>query len=144
MADAVSKIVPHIDVSSWVPLGGKTRMIGLPQKELDTTEPETIPPIVEGESIRNEIQALLIGDTLILSVGSMEAYVQIGLDIKRTAPFARTFTLAFSNGPWLGYLPSPHGYAISDPDARQTPFSSQAPHVLVEEALRLANAMKQR
>lgn len=144
LANEVLEIVPHIDVSSWVQLGGGTRMIGLPQKQLDTTKPETVPPIVEGKSIQNEIQALFIGDALILAVGSMEAYVRIGLDIKKASPFPHTFALAFSNGPWLGYLPSPHGYAVSDPDARQTPFSSQAPHTLVKEALRLGGEMKQK
>jgi hypothetical protein len=108
-------------------------------KELDETKPPTIPPIVAGDSIQDEIQALVIGDALVLAVGCMEAYVEIGLNIKEASPFKHTFTLAYANGPWLGYLPSPHRYAVNDPDAKTTPFAPDAPHVLVEEALRLVN-----
>ncbi|OGG55510.1 MAG: hypothetical protein A3F84_29690 [Candidatus Handelsmanbacteria bacterium RIFCSPLOWO2_12_FULL_64_10] len=143
LADEVCDIVQRVDVTSWVHLDGRNRMIELPQKGLDPERPPTIPPIVEGKGIRDEIQALVIGDTLILAVGSMEAYVEIGLSIKKASPFKHTFTLAYSNGPWLGYLPSAHGYAVNDPDAKTTPFAPEAPHVLAEEALRLACEMGQ-
>jgi hypothetical protein len=139
LADDVLGIVPHIDVAPWVRLGGASRRITLPQKALDPTTPPTIPPILEGSGIADEIQGLVIGDALLLAVGSMEAYVEIGLSIKQASPFEHTFVLAYSNGPWLGYLPSPHGYAVNDPDARTTPFAPEAPHVLVDEAVRLAN-----
>jgi hypothetical protein len=116
----------------------------LPQKEFDNENP-TVPPIVEGsKAISDEIQALVIGDSLILSLGSMDAYVEIGLMLKDALPFRHTFVVAYSNGPWLGYLPSPHGFAVKDPDAEgeaRTHFSSDAPHVLIAESLKLVGEM---
>jgi hypothetical protein len=141
LADEVWEIVGHVNVTQWVRLGGRTRMIELPQKKLDETKPPTIPPIVEGKPVKAEIQALVLGDALLLVVGSMEAYVEIGLNIKEASPSKHTFTLAYSNGPWLGYLPSPHGFAVNDPDAKQTPFAPESPQVLVEETLRLLTEM---
>ncbi len=142
LADEALGILEHIDVIRWVRLTGKNRMIELPQKQFDPKNPTT-PPIVEGgTSIRDEIQALVIGDSLILSVGSMEAFVEIGLAVKDASPFKHTFALAYSNGPPHGYLPSPHGYAVKDPDAQQTPFSPDAPNVLVAETLKLAGELK--
>ncbi|MDY7010742.1 MAG: neutral/alkaline non-lysosomal ceramidase N-terminal domain-containing protein [Planctomycetota bacterium] len=142
-ADEALGILEHIDVSRWVRLAGKTRMIGLPQKNFEQTKRRTVPRLIKGRtSIPNEIQALIVGDAMLLNVGSMEAYVEIGLAIKEASPFKRTFVLAYANGPWLGYLPSPRGYAIQDPDARSTHFSPDAPRVLVEESLKLAREMK--
>jgi hypothetical protein len=147
LADAVMDIVPHIDVSGWLRLAGANRMIDLPIKEFDKDVP-TLPLITPGStSIKDEIQALVFGDTAILVLGSMEAYVEIGLMIKDASPFERTFTVAYSNGPWLGYMPSPHGYALKDkdPDAEgknSTHYSAEAPHVLIAETLKLAGEMK--
>ncbi len=144
-ADAVMDILPHIDVTRRLRLAGANRMLELPQKQFDP-EKFTVPSIIEGStSIRDEIQALVIGDTLIMVVGSMEAYVEIGLMIKEASPFRRTFTVAYANGPWLGYLPSPHGFAVRDPDAEgdaRTHFSSEAPGILIAETLKLAGEMK--
>lgn len=143
LANKVLEILQHIDVTRWVRLRGKKRMIELPQKQPNKTVPKTIPPITGEKTIKNEIQALVIDDAVILAVGSAEAYVEIGLRIKEASPFKHTFVLAYSNGPWLGYLPSPHGYAVNDPDAKETPFAPQAPQVLIDEALKLVNEMYQ-
>ena len=141
-ADEVLEILEHIDVSAWARLAGKNRTIGLPRKDPDDS-PLSLPPLTEdGKAVRDEIQALVIGDTLILSLGSMEAYVEIGLNVKDASPFMRTFVLAYSNGTPLGYLPSPHGFAVNDPDAGETHFSAEAPNVLVEQALKLAGEIK--
>ncbi len=145
LADAVMDILSHIDVSSWQRLAGAKRMIDLPIKEFDKDVP-TLPPAVEGvRTSPDEIQALVIGDAVILVLGSMEPYVEIGLTVKDASPFRQTFVLGYSNGPWLGYLPSPHGYAIKDLDAegeRSTHYSADAPHVLAAEMLKLAEEMK--
>jgi hypothetical protein len=141
-ADEVLEIASHIDVSRWARLAGKNRTIALPRRD-PWDSPLSMPPLTEdGKSIRDEIQALVIDDTLIISLGSMEAYIDLGLSVKDASPFKRTFTLAYSNGPSLGYLPSPHGFAVNDPDAKETHFSPEAPHVLVEQALDLAGQMK--
>ena len=142
LADEALGILEHIDVRRWVRLAGKNRMMELPQKEFDK-EKTTYPPIVEGStSIRNEIQALVIGDSLILSVGPMEAFMEIGLAVKDASPFKHTFALAYSNGPPHGYLPSPHGYEVNDPDAQDTRFAPDAPEVLVAESVKLLGEMK--
>jgi hypothetical protein len=42
-------------------------------------------------------------------------------------------------------MPSPHGYAIKDPDAegqQSTHYSADASHVLVAETLKLADELK--
>ncbi len=141
-ADEVLEIASHIDVSRWVRLAGANRTIELPRKDPDDS-PLALPPLTEdGRSVRDEIQALVVGDTLIFSVGSMEAYVEIGLAVKDASPFKRTFTLAYSNGPSLGYLPSPHGFAVNDPDAKETHFSPEAPGVLVNESIKLISEME--
>lgn len=130
-------ILKHVDVVSWAPLSGRNKLINLPQKTQKQAERVTIPPI-SGDAIKNEIQILRINDCAILSVGSMEAYVNIGLRIKEASGFKHTFTIAYSNGPWLGYLPSVHGYEVNDPDVKETPFSAAAPDFLVKECVELA------
>jgi len=145
-ADAVLDILEHIDVVSWVPIAAKNRTIELPAKKYDPDKP-TVPPITpETKSIRDEIQAIVINDAVIAALGSMEPYVELGLMIKDKSPFKHTFTLGYSNGPWLGYLPSPHGFAVKDPDAEgeaRTHFSSEAPEFIVNEVLKLIQEVKQ-
>jgi len=136
-AGKVLGIFRRIDVTSSVRLEADAMMILLPQKKLDPGKPQTVPPITESDGIPVEIQALLIGESLIAVVGSMEAYAAIGLEVKSASHFARTFTLAYSNGPWIGYLPSAHRYSVADPDAVLTPFAPEAPGVLVGEVLTL-------
>jgi len=136
LAKEVLGILKHIDVVSWVPLHAKKKFIRLPLKTGEEAQRHTIPRI-RGETVRNEIQIFVINDCAIVSVGSMEAYVEIGLKIKEGSPFKHTFTVAYSNGPWLGYLPSEHGYAVNDPDAQETPFAPAAVQVLIGECVKL-------
>ena len=119
-----------------MPLHARRKFIRLPLKTGDEAQRHTIPRI-EGEAVKNEIQIFVINDCAIVSVGSMEAYVEIGLKIKEGSPFKHTFTVAYSNGPWLGYLPSEHGYAVNDPDAQETPFAPAAVQVLIGECVKL-------
>ncbi|MDY7011888.1 MAG: hypothetical protein SVV80_14245 [Planctomycetota bacterium] len=142
LADEAMGILKNIDVTGWMELDGKNRMILLPQKKHDPTRRRS-PKTIEGRNhIRDEIQALIIGDLLIFVLGSMEPYVEIGLMIKDASPFKHTFVLGYANGPWLGYVPTPHGYAINDPEARQTPFTPETPKVLITESLKLIGEMK--
>ncbi|MDY7010743.1 MAG: hypothetical protein SVV80_08335, partial [Planctomycetota bacterium] len=131
-AGEVLEILSHIDVSRWVRLAGKNKIIALPRKKSD--KPIKLPLLEDGKSIADEIQALLVGETLIISLGSMEAYSEIGLAVKDASPFSHTFTLAYSNGQSLGYLPSPHAYSIVDPDVKTCHFAPEAPHILIEHA----------
>ncbi|MDY7010542.1 MAG: M56 family metallopeptidase, partial [Planctomycetota bacterium] len=128
LADEAMGIIKNIDVTRWIRLAGKKRMITLPRQGW-------------GFPISDEIQALAIGDSIILSLGPVSPYVEIGLNIKDVSPFKHTFVLGYSNGPWLGYVPSEHGYVINDPDAQTTRFGPATPKVLVIESHRLALEM---
>jgi len=128
LAKEVVGIVKHIDVLPWVPLKAKSKFIELPRKG--------------GNGIKDEIQVMAMDDCAIACVGSMEAYVDIGLKVKQASPFKHTFTVAYSNGPWLGYLPSEHGFAVNDPDARETPFAPDAVKVLIFECTELLKEVR--
>ena len=145
-ADAVLDILEHIDVTGWVPIACKNRTISLPRKEPDDSELPLPPLSDDGKGIRDEIQAIALNNTAVISVGSMEAYMDIGLSIKEESPFKHTFVVAYSNGPSLGYLPSTHAYEVKDPDAAgpgSTHFSPEAPKVLVEQSLTLLREVKE-
>jgi len=138
-ADEIIQILEHIDVVSWLPLKAKKRMIDLPRWEPQKPERGTTMPFIPGNLIPDEIQALVIGDSLIMAVGSMEPYVEIGLDIKEASGFHHTFVLGYSNGPWLGYLPSNLGYSVNEDEVQGTRFSPEAPDTLVRECMALHN-----
>ncbi len=55
-----------------------------------------------------EIQVLAIGDSAWVGVPG-ELFCQIGLDIKRQSPFARTFIVGYANS-YQGYFPTPTAY----------------------------------
>jgi hypothetical protein len=123
LADEVLGILEYTDVISWVPLKAKNKMVDLPSKS--------------GDPVTNEMQGLVIGDNIIVALGSMEPYVELGLEVKENSPFNHTFVLGYSNGPWLHYLPSNRAYEINDPDVKTTEYNSEAPDVAVNEALQL-------
>ena len=56
------------------------------------------------------IQALRIGDLGIAAI-PFEVFTDIGLQIKKEAPFARAFTISLANGSG-GYLPTPEQHAL--------------------------------
>ncbi|MEA3463280.1 MAG: hypothetical protein U9R49_15460, partial [Bacteroidota bacterium] len=123
LADEVSGIMEYTDVIPWVPLKAKNKMVDLPAKS--------------GDPITNEMQGLVIGDNIIVTLGSMEPYIELGLEVKENSPFSHTFVLGYSNGPWLHYLPSNRAYEINDPDVQTTEYNFEAPDVAVNEALQL-------
>lgn len=123
LADEVSGILEYVDVMPWVPLKAKNKMVDLPSKS--------------GDPVTNEMQGLVIGDNIIITLGSMEPYVELGLEVKERSPFNHTFVLGYSNGPWLHYLPSNRAYEINDPDVKTTEYNFEAPDVAVNEALQL-------
>ena len=56
------------------------------------------------------IQALRIGDLGIAAI-PFEVFTDIGLEIKKGAPFGRAFTISLANGS-SGYLPTPEQHAL--------------------------------
>ncbi len=67
LADEVLGILEYTDVVPWVPLKAKNKMVDLPAKG--------------GDPVTNEMQGLLIGDNIIVALGSMEPYIESGLEI---------------------------------------------------------------
>jgi neutral ceramidase len=62
------------------------------------------------EDVSVPIQALRIGELGIAAI-PFEVFTDIGLDIKKRTPFARTFTVSLANGSY-GYLPTPEHHAL--------------------------------
>lgn len=56
------------------------------------------------------VQALRIGDQAIVTM-PFEVFVEIGLEIRKRSPFARTFLISHANGA-TGYLPPPHQHEL--------------------------------
>ena len=59
--------------------------------------------ILEGDTVPMEIQGIRIGDAVFIT-SSAELLCEIGLNVKRTSPFAHTFIAAIANG-YLHYAP---------------------------------------
>jgi neutral/alkaline ceramidase-like enzyme len=65
----------------------------------------------EGEpAARMEVQALRIGDVAILATAA-ETFIQIGQEVQRRSPLARTVALGYSNG-CIGYLPTESAFPL--------------------------------
>jgi len=62
------------------------------------------------EKVAVLVQALRIGDQAIVTM-PFEAFVEIGLEIKKKSPFPRTFMIELANGA-NGYLPTPRQHAL--------------------------------
>jgi neutral ceramidase len=92
---------------------------------LATTDPgarDKLPPLAEayarrtlslaeaGETLTVGLQALRIGDLAVCAI-PFETFVEIGLDLKKRSPFARTMVLGVSNG-YNGYLPTPEQHKL--------------------------------
>jgi hypothetical protein len=63
-----------------------------------------------GETLTVPLQALRIGDLAICAF-PFETFAEIGLDLKRRSPFARTMVLGVTNG-YNGYLPTPEQHRL--------------------------------
>ncbi len=62
------------------------------------------------EKVAVLVQALRIGDQAMVTM-PFEAFVEIGLEIKKKSPFARTFLIELANGAY-GYLPTPRQHKL--------------------------------
>ncbi len=67
------------------------------------TFPYLVPPLVDGK-VECSLQALRIGDIALAGVAG-EAFVEIGLTVKKRSPFLHTIFLGYTNG-CLGYIPT--------------------------------------
>lgn len=62
------------------------------------------------DDVRLKLQSLRIGD-LAIATTPCEAFVEIGLEIKRRSPHKPTFVVGLANG-YNGYLPTPEHHAL--------------------------------
>lgn len=95
-------------------------------------------------TVRAPLQALRIGDVLIMSV-PVEAFAAMGLDLKARAPFPKAFTVGLANA-YHGYLPTPEqvplgGYETWVGTNRLDPASGPA---MTAQLLRFAEEMRPR
>ena len=64
----------------------------------------------QGQERETWIQALLIGDVVIVGVPA-EFFTKLGLDIKNRSPFRYTYFAELAND-WIGYLPDREGHRL--------------------------------
>ena len=62
------------------------------------------------DTVPVKLQVHRIGDLSIAAI-PCEVFVEIGLDLKKTTPFTRHFTISLANG-YNGYLPTPEHHAL--------------------------------
>jgi neutral ceramidase len=62
------------------------------------------------DTVSVPIQAFRLGDWAVAAI-PFEVFTDIGLEIKKTTPFERTFTISLANGSY-GYLPTPEHHAL--------------------------------
>ncbi len=83
-----------------------------------------------------------------LSVAAIpcEVFVEIGLDLKKTSPFTRHFTISLANG-YNGYLPTPEDHALGGYEtwrARSSYLETQASVKISEKLKTMLSALKHR
>lgn len=83
-----------------------------------------------------------------LSVAAIpcEVFVEIGLDLKKTSPFTRHFTISLANG-YNGYLPTPEHHALGGYEtwrARSSYLETQASVKISEKLKAMLDTLKQR
>lgn len=62
------------------------------------------------DTVSVPIQAFRLGDWAVAAI-PFEVFTDIGLEIKKSTPFERTFTISLANGSY-GYLPTPEHHAL--------------------------------
>jgi len=83
-----------------------------------------------------EAQAFVVGEGVALISVPGEPFVEIGLEVKRRSPFARTLFSGYSNVGWA-YIPVRGAYDEGGYEVEFTPFAPEAADVVVEECLAL-------
>ena len=83
-----------------------------------------------------------------LSIGAIpcEVFVEIGLHLKATSPFARHFTISLANG-YNGYLPTPEHHALGGYEtwrARSSYLETQASPKIVAVMEKMFSNLRKR
>ncbi|MEZ6141366.1 MAG: hypothetical protein R3B84_12415 [Zavarzinella sp.] len=90
-----------------------------------------------------KVQVLKLGDQMIAAI-PCEVFVEIGLELKRTLPAKRVFTIELANG-YNGYLPTPAQHELGGYEtwrARSSYLETGASPVIVKQLQELAEKLK--
>ncbi|MCX8037774.1 MAG: hypothetical protein N3D11_12155 [Candidatus Sumerlaeia bacterium] len=95
------------------------------------------------DTMQVPVQALRIGDLGIVAL-PVEAFVELGLDIKKQSPFPTTFVVELCNG-YFGYVPTVEGHELGGYEtwrARSSYLEVNAAPALAAAALELLKGLK--
>ncbi|HEY8477794.1 MAG TPA: neutral/alkaline non-lysosomal ceramidase N-terminal domain-containing protein [Chloroflexota bacterium] len=80
-----------------------------------------------------EVHGLRLGPAALVGV-SVEPFVALGMEVRRRSPFRFTLFSGYSNG-YRNYLPTPEEFPRGGYEVAISPFTPEAPPLLVEAAL---------
>lgn len=86
------------------------------------------------------IQAMRVGDLGVAALHS-EVFVELGLDIKRRSPFARTLVAELANGEVGGYIPTAKAYDEGSYEVWSTPAERGSGEGMADTAVQLLNQL---
>jgi hypothetical protein len=98
----------------------------------------------QGQERETWIQALLIGDVVIVGVPA-EFFTKLGLDIKNRSPFRYTYVAELAND-WIGYLPDLDAHKLGGYQVWTGLHSYAEPGTgerIVDEAVKMLNQLNQ-
>lgn len=104
---------------------------------------ETVKLAEYPDEVPVKIQAYRIGDLSIATI-PCEVFVEIGLDLKKSTPFTRHFTVSLANG-YNGYLPTPEQHKLGGYEtwrARSSYLEVDASTKIVERLKAMLAALK--
>jgi len=93
-------------------------------------------------SVKGEVQALVIDDTAMVALPG-EALVNLGLAIKKSSPFPKTFILGYGNG-YLGYIASEEDFKLEGYETRLARWSflkAEAYQILLDTAVKALRSL---
>lgn len=96
---------------------------------------------MRAQSLPIELQLIKIGDAALLGF-SAEAFVEIGLRIKKDSPFPFTALSFLTNGSTLGYVCTDEAYSEFCYEAMGSQFTFGAGKAVADEALRLLRSVQ--
>jgi len=83
------------------------------------------------KSVSVDLQSIRLGDAVLTSFPG-EVFVEVGLEVKRRSPFAKTLVIGLANGRSGGYLPTRETYNEGDYEVVAANYSENAAEILVD------------
>jgi hypothetical protein len=94
-----------------------------------------------GHPLEVEVQVMAIGDEVAFVSLPGEAFVELGLAIKRASPFPHTFIVELANGA-VGYIPNRPAYAEGNYEVVSARCAPGSGEMLVEAAIKMLQTLK--